>query len=304
MWQRLAHADPADRPGRGCDTRAATATSMPPSSSSVPTRHRASRMGTRAPRSRARSTCWRPRDCSRANATATPPCNMRPIVIAHGSLAWAPAREVARAEAARRLRDALDHLLAWPERSGKGRVWDSFWSAWDAFAGARSYQETIERAIAYGNDTDTTAAIAGGLAGIYWGIDGIPKSWLDGMRGRDVADPLVDRLLETPGLAHLDAEPDCGSIGSILGRSRACRLGGGRRSPRHDVPARQAARGIHGAALARPPRGRGETPGSAPGRYVPAPRRGPRAGSAPASPRSRRCWRGRGSTSCASRSWT
>ena len=94
---------------------------------------------------------------------------------------------------------ALDHLEAYPERAGRGRVWDSFWSAWDAFAGAGSYRETIERAIAYGNDTDTTAAIAGGLAGIHWGTDGIPAEWLAGMRGREVASPLVDRLLATVG---------------------------------------------------------------------------------------------------------
>jgi ADP-ribosylglycohydrolase len=95
--------------------------------------------------------------------------------------------------------DALDHLLGVEERSGRGAVWDSFWSAWDAFAGSSSYRETIERAIAYGNDTDTTAAIAGGLAGVYWGIDGIPDDWLDGMRGRDVVVSLVDALLATDG---------------------------------------------------------------------------------------------------------
>ena len=94
---------------------------------------------------------------------------------------------------------ALDHLEAYPDRAGRGRVWDSFWSAWDAFAGATSYQQTIERAVAYGNDTDTTAAIAGGLAGIRWTVDGVPSAWLDGMRGRDVADPLVDRLLARHG---------------------------------------------------------------------------------------------------------
>ncbi len=90
---------------------------------------------------------------------------------------------------------ALDHLEAWSERQGRGRVWDSFWSAWDAFRGAESYQATIERAVSYGNDTDTTAAIAGGLAGIRWGIYGIPVEWLDGMRGHGIVQPLVARLL-------------------------------------------------------------------------------------------------------------
>ena len=89
---------------------------------------------------------------------------------------------------------ALDELEAWAGRSGRGFVVDSFWSALDAFAGARSYREAIERAIAYGNDTDTTAAITGGLAGIRWGIEGIPAEWLAGLRGRPVVDPLVTRL--------------------------------------------------------------------------------------------------------------
>ena len=55
-------------------------------------------------------------------------------------------------EGAHVLRLALEHLLGYPERHGRGVVWDSFWSAWDAFAGASSYKDTIERAIAYGND--------------------------------------------------------------------------------------------------------------------------------------------------------
>jgi ADP-ribosylglycohydrolase/protein-tyrosine phosphatase len=103
--------------------------------------------------------------------------------------------------------EALYHLLGHSGRSGKGRVWDSFWSAWEAFAGAKSYQETVERAVAYGNDTDTTAAIAGGLAGIYWGVDSIPDEWLDGMRGRDVVVPLVDALLGTAGWKTSTSKP-------------------------------------------------------------------------------------------------
>lgn len=96
------------------------------------------------------------------------------------------------------LEGALDELLAWPDRSGQGFVLDSFWSAWDAFAGAAGYPETVERAVAYGHDTDTTAAIAGGLAGAYWGLGGpagIPPTWLDAMRGRTIVAQLVDRLI-------------------------------------------------------------------------------------------------------------
>jgi hypothetical protein len=90
---------------------------------------------------------------------------------------------------------ALETMEAWTERSGDGWVVDSFWSAWDAFAGSDTYEATIRRAIAYGRDTDTTAAIAGGLAGARWGTNGIPAAWRAGMRGEEVAGPLIARLL-------------------------------------------------------------------------------------------------------------
>jgi ADP-ribosylglycohydrolase len=95
----------------------------------------------------------------------------------------------------------LRGLLAYRARlrkPGGGWVLDSFWSAWACFAMASSYRDTIERAVRLGHDTDTTACIAGGLAGIRWGMDeatgGIPRDWLAGLRGRDIVDPLVARL--------------------------------------------------------------------------------------------------------------
>jgi ADP-ribosylglycohydrolase len=92
---------------------------------------------------------------------------------------------------------ALDAHLAWTGRGGRGRVVDSFWSAWDAFAGSSSYAETVTRAVAYGHDTDTTAAIAGGLAGAYWGIAAIPPAWRRGLRDQRIPRELIDRLIET-----------------------------------------------------------------------------------------------------------
>ena len=83
-------------------------------------------------------------------------------------------------------------------KPGGGWVLDSFWSAWEAFAASSSYRDTIVRAVRYGNDTDTTAAIAGGLAGIRWGLDesqgGIPAEWLDALRGKDVVDEILEKI--------------------------------------------------------------------------------------------------------------
>lgn len=58
-----------------------------------------------------------------------------------------------------------------------------------------SYESVVKAAVVLGNDTDTTACIAGGVAGIRDGVDAIPARWLDALRGRDIADPLLERLL-------------------------------------------------------------------------------------------------------------
>jgi ADP-ribosyl-[dinitrogen reductase] hydrolase len=90
------------------------------------------------------------------------------------------------------LRELLTHRSR-VKRPAGGWVLDSFWSAWEALAGATSYREVIERSIRYGHDTDTTAAIAGGLAGIRFGLEGIPAEWLASLRGRDLVEELLAR---------------------------------------------------------------------------------------------------------------
>ena len=122
--------------------------------------------------------------------------------------------------------EALELLLGHRERAGRGYVVDSFWSAWDAFASADSYEGVIRRAVAYGDDTDTTAAIAGGLAGLYWGIDGIPAEWLAGMRGKEIVWPLVGRLLARQGYRTSDIRVDWVDLSGVPGlREAKGRLG-------------------------------------------------------------------------------
>ena len=40
-----------------------------------------------------------------------------------------------------------------------------------------SYEEAIRRTLLLGGDTDTNAAIVGGLMGAYHGVDAIPEKW-------------------------------------------------------------------------------------------------------------------------------
>jgi ADP-ribosylglycohydrolase len=57
-----------------------------------------------------------------------------------------------------------------------------------------TYADVVLRAVNLGDDTDTTAAVAGGLAGIYYGFRSIPKKWRTRLvRIQDIMD-LADRL--------------------------------------------------------------------------------------------------------------
>ena len=49
-----------------------------------------------------------------------------------------------------------------------------------------SYKDCVLEAVRLGGDTDTIAAIAGGLAGIMYGYRAIPKQWLMQLRGKNI----------------------------------------------------------------------------------------------------------------------
>ena len=42
-----------------------------------------------------------------------------------------------------------------------------------------NYKNAVLKAVNFGEDTDTTAAICGGLAGIYYGYESIPQDWIN-----------------------------------------------------------------------------------------------------------------------------
>jgi len=68
-------------------------------------------------------------------------------------------------------------------------------SIW-CFLNSDSYEETVLKAVNLGEDTDTTGAIVGGLAGIYYGIENIPNKWIENLvRTNDIKD-LAERLLK------------------------------------------------------------------------------------------------------------
>ena len=69
------------------------------------------------------------------------------------------------------------------------------WTARAAVESSTTYAEAVRRAVAFGNDTDTTAAVAGGIAGIRYGLFGIPLTWRERLRGQDLLEGLQSSLL-------------------------------------------------------------------------------------------------------------
>ena len=100
-------------------------------------------------------------------------------------------------------RQELELILNAPQRKnpqGTGYVVDAFWSAIHALESQNNFADVIRSAIAFGNDTDTTAAIAGGLAGLKYGFDDLPEEWIVHLRGKEIVEelfaPLESRIRE------------------------------------------------------------------------------------------------------------
>ncbi len=60
-----------------------------------------------------------------------------------------------------------------------------------------SYKDCVLKAVNLGTDTDTVAAVAGGLAGIMYGYEGIPETWLGKIKKRDFLEEMCVRAGET-----------------------------------------------------------------------------------------------------------
>jgi ribA/ribD-fused uncharacterized protein len=87
-----------------------------------------------------------------------------------------------------------------PVGTGSGYVLDSLHSA-RMVMGVGTYEQVVKAAVALGHDTDTTACIVGGIAGIRDGVGSIPQRWMEQLRDKEVVQPLLARLL-----AHLQVD--------------------------------------------------------------------------------------------------
>ncbi len=93
-------------------------------------------------------------------------------------------------------RQFLDTITRWndPPR-GTEHVIDALLSASHVVRNTDDYESAVRAAIALGNDTDTTACIAGGIAGVLYGKQSIPRRWREELRGREIYRPLLEELI-------------------------------------------------------------------------------------------------------------
>ena len=113
-----------------------------------------------------------------AHRTSTKAC-AELVAIARRLAAGVPMREATGPYAALAERPVRE------VRSG-GFVRDTLEAALWCLLTTNNYRDCTLAAVNLGDDTDTTAAVAGALAGIVYGIEGIPAEWLGTLRGKNV----------------------------------------------------------------------------------------------------------------------
>lgn len=97
----------------------------------------------------------------------------------------------------------MDHLLYsissrdWNfDISSDGNVADTLYVAVRSFQESDSFSGCIQSAVQSGGDTDTNAALVGGLAGAYYGRDGIPLEWQNKIARKAFVDHIVSGFIK------------------------------------------------------------------------------------------------------------
>lgn len=89
-----------------------------------------------------------------------------------------------------------NNISSYPEDEIKssGYVLHSLEASLWCFLNSESYSEAVLKAVNLGEDTDTTGAITGGIAGIYYGFGNIPQDWIAELVRKDDIAELCEKL--------------------------------------------------------------------------------------------------------------
>ncbi len=82
------------------------------------------------------------------------------------------------------------------EIKSSGFVIDSLEASIWCILTSNSFNEAVLKAVNLGNDTDTIGALTGALAGLIYGVDSIPKEWINSLQKKEYLDEMVKKYLD------------------------------------------------------------------------------------------------------------
>ena len=81
-----------------------------------------------------------------------------------------------------------------------GYVMNTLQASMYCFLNTDNYKDATLMAVNLGNDSDTTGAVTGGLAGLYYGFESIPEKWRNEVKRSNDIKNLCDRLAKAMGM--------------------------------------------------------------------------------------------------------
>lgn len=90
----------------------------------------------------------------------------------------------------------VDDISALPERDihSSGYVLHTLEASIWCLLSTKSFREAVLKAVNLGEDTDTTGAVTGGLAGLVYGVEAIPEKWVSQLARKADIEDLAERL--------------------------------------------------------------------------------------------------------------
>ncbi len=81
--------------------------------------------------------------------------------------------------------------------NSSGYVIDTLEAALWCILTTMAYSDCVLKAVNLGGDTDTISAVAGGIAGIYYGGESIPSEWIDKIANKELIQRTCENFLES-----------------------------------------------------------------------------------------------------------
>ena len=89
------------------------------------------------------------------------------------------------------------HKIERGEIRGSGYVVHTLEASIWAFLKNDGFVNAIKEVVSLGEDADTTGAVTGGLAGTYYGVNAIPKEWLEKIEKKEYVRKIIQNFIDS-----------------------------------------------------------------------------------------------------------